>query len=97
MARRSRTIAGTVGLVLLLGASLTGAATAAPAAKGPGPEVVKVEPPTWWPGHSMNPVRLLVRGKNLAGAHGRRGRGQRPRGRGSVTRQRGGHATCSWT
>jgi len=68
MARRSRTIAGRVGLVLLLGAPLTGAATAPPAAKVPGPEVVKVEPPSWWPGHSTNPVRLLVRGRNLAGA-----------------------------
>ena len=32
------------------------------------PEVTKVEPPGWWPGHSVNPVRLLVRGRNLAGA-----------------------------
>ena len=30
--------------------------------------VVKVEPPSWWPGHSINPVRLLVRGQNLLGA-----------------------------
>jgi glycosidase len=33
-----------------------------------GPSVSKVEPPSWWPGHSINPVRLLVRGENLAGA-----------------------------
>lgn len=32
------------------------------------PSVAKVEPPSWWAGHSINPVRLLVRGKNLAGA-----------------------------
>jgi glycosidase len=32
------------------------------------PEVTKVEPPSWWPGHSIDPVRLLVRGRNLAGA-----------------------------
>ncbi|HET7294461.1 MAG TPA: alpha-amylase family glycosyl hydrolase [Vicinamibacteria bacterium] len=32
------------------------------------PEVTKVEPPSWWPGHSLNPVRLLLRGRNLAGA-----------------------------
>jgi glycosidase len=32
------------------------------------PEVLKVEPPGWWAGHSINPVRLLVRGRNLAGA-----------------------------
>ncbi len=28
----------------------------------------KVEPPSWWAGHSVNPVRLLVRGENLGGA-----------------------------
>jgi neopullulanase len=27
-----------------------------------------VEPPSWWAGHSLNPVRLLLRGTNLAGA-----------------------------
>src|SRR5689334_18195932 len=32
------------------------------------PEVLKVEPPNWWAGHTLNPVRLLVRGRNLAGA-----------------------------
>src|SRR5437763_5214157 len=32
------------------------------------PEVVKVEPPNWWAGHSINPVRVLIRGKNFAGA-----------------------------
>ena len=31
-------------------------------------EVLKVEPPSWWPGSSLNPVRLLVRGNNLRGA-----------------------------
>ncbi len=41
---------------------LAGACLAAP------PEVLKVEPPNWWPGHSINPVRLLVRGRNLQGA-----------------------------
>jgi glycosidase len=46
--------------VLLLAFALPG--TAAP------PEVTKVEPPSWWPGHSIDPVRLLVRGRNLAGA-----------------------------
>ena len=30
--------------------------------------VYKVEPPSWWAGHTVNPVRLLVRGKNLHGA-----------------------------
>ncbi len=32
------------------------------------PQVLKVEPPGWWAGHSINPVRVLIRGKNLAGA-----------------------------
>jgi neopullulanase len=32
------------------------------------PEVLKVEPPNWWAGHSVNPVRLLVRGRGLDGA-----------------------------
>lgn len=32
------------------------------------PSVTKVEPPSWWAKHTINPVRLLVRGKNLAGA-----------------------------
>ncbi len=32
------------------------------------PSVVKVEPPNWWAGHSINPVRLLVRGSHLEGA-----------------------------
>ncbi len=32
------------------------------------PEVLKVEPPNWWANHSINPVRLLVRGKNLTDA-----------------------------
>ena len=37
------------------------------AAIGAPPVVTKVEPPNWWIGHSINPVRLLVRGRNLAG------------------------------
>lgn len=32
------------------------------------PQVAKVEPPGWWAGHTINPVRLLVRGKNFTGA-----------------------------
>jgi glycosidase len=39
---------------------------AAPAAAAP--TVTKVEPPSWWPGHSINPVRLVLRGQDLAGA-----------------------------
>jgi glycosidase len=32
------------------------------------PTVSKVEPPNWWANHSINPVRILVRGAHLAGA-----------------------------
>jgi glycosidase len=32
------------------------------------PVVEKVDPPNWWAGHSINPVRLMIRGRNLAGA-----------------------------
>lgn len=31
------------------------------------PAVSKVEPPNWWVGHSINPVRVLIRGRNLTG------------------------------
>jgi neopullulanase len=33
-----------------------------------GPLVLNVEPPSWWANHTLNPVRLLVRGRNLKGA-----------------------------
>lgn len=32
------------------------------------PAVLKVEPPNWWAGHTINPVRVLIRGRNLTGA-----------------------------
>ncbi|MFY7924156.1 MAG: alpha-amylase family glycosyl hydrolase [Gemmatimonas sp.] len=32
------------------------------------PTVEKVEPPNWWANHSINPVRVLIRGRHLAGA-----------------------------
>jgi neopullulanase len=32
------------------------------------PEVVKVEPPSWWAGSTVNPVRVMLRGRNLTGA-----------------------------
>jgi len=38
------------------------------AQNSPAPFVAKVEPPSWWAGQAMNPVRLLVRGANLHGA-----------------------------
>ncbi|HUE21946.1 MAG TPA: alpha-amylase family glycosyl hydrolase [Bryobacteraceae bacterium] len=49
-------------LLLCAAAGLTAAPPESP------PEIVKVEPPNWWIGHSINPVRLLIRGRNLAGA-----------------------------
>ena len=45
-------------LLLLLGGALFGAP----------PQVMKVEPPNWWAGHSINPVRLLISGSGLGGA-----------------------------
>ncbi|MBA2736135.1 MAG: cyclomaltodextrinase N-terminal domain-containing protein, partial [Pyrinomonadaceae bacterium] len=33
------------------------------------PTVEKIEPPNWWAHYSVNPVRVLVRGKNLTGAN----------------------------
>lgn len=60
---RSVTVAALAALCL---SSPAAAAFAAP--KAGQPEVLKVEPPNWWPGHTINPVRLLVRGANLHGA-----------------------------
>lgn len=30
-----------------------------------------MKPPGWWAGHSVNPVRVMIRGRNLTGAHDR--------------------------
>jgi glycosidase len=35
---------------------------------GAAPLIATVEPPSWWAGHSINPVRLMLRGRGLAGA-----------------------------
>ena len=46
-------------------------ALAAPAAQTVSqgaPEVDRVEPPNWWAGHTINPVRVLLHGQNLTGA-----------------------------
>jgi len=32
------------------------------------PVIEKVDPPNWWGQHSINPVRVLIRGKHLTGA-----------------------------
>ena len=53
-------------LVLLL-AILIIASICATAQTG-SPQILKVEPPSWWAGSSVNPVRLLIRGSNLKGA-----------------------------
>src|ERR1700752_2535328 len=50
----------------ILAAILVGTASAGAAQSRP--EVLKVEPPNWWAGHSINPVRLLIHGRALAGA-----------------------------
>jgi glycosidase len=43
------------------------ALAATPSADG-APQVFKVDPPNWWIGHSINPVRVLIRGRSLSGA-----------------------------
>ena len=59
----------------LAAALLLSAAAVSARAQGGAPVVSKVEPPSWWAGHTVNPVRLLVRGANL---HGARVRAARP-------------------
>jgi glycosidase len=49
-------------------ATLSGASESSAVALAPPPAILKVDPPSWWPGHSINPVRLVIRGKNLEGA-----------------------------
>jgi glycosidase len=56
-------LAGLVGFVC--------AARAAPSPQASGesaPQVFKIDPPNWWAGHTINPVRLLIRGRNLSRA-----------------------------
>jgi glycosidase len=48
--------------------ALAALALAAADAGAQAPVIEKVDPPNWWAGHSINPVRLLIRGRNLAGA-----------------------------
>ncbi|MBV8859674.1 MAG: cyclomaltodextrinase N-terminal domain-containing protein [Acidobacteria bacterium] len=47
-------------------ALLLAAAACAYAQADYAPTIEKVEPPSWWAGHSINPVRLLVRGYGLS-------------------------------
>jgi neopullulanase len=65
----TRPILAALAALAVLPPAATPVCTAAP------PEVVKVEPPSWWPRHSIDPVRVLVRGRNLAGAKVTSGRG----------------------
>ena len=51
-----------------LAASAVLAAGLAGTASGQPPVVEKVDPPNWWTRSTVNPVRVLLRGKNLAGA-----------------------------
>ena len=55
-------------LACFFAACLAGSALGEPTAKAARPEAIKVEPPSWWPGHSINPVRVMIGGRNLAGA-----------------------------
>ncbi|BDI31653.1 glycosyl hydrolase [Capsulimonas corticalis] len=55
-----------VGAAILLASSVAGGHAAD--AQGNAPAVDRVEPPSWWAGSTMNPVRVLLHGKNLAGA-----------------------------
>lgn len=48
-------------LRLLVVASLAATTCAAPL-------ITKVEPPNWWADHSINPIRVLIRGSGLTGA-----------------------------
>src|ERR687894_3285813 len=52
---------------LLLALLFSCCAAAVCAAQG-APAVTKVEPPNWWANHSVNPVRVMLRGRNLGGA-----------------------------
>jgi glycosidase len=55
-------------LRLFVAAALVALACASASAQDARAHVDKVEPPSWWAGHSVNPVRLLIRGRNLKGA-----------------------------
>ena len=35
---------------------------------GQAPSVTKIDPPSWWANHTINPIRVLIRGTNLSGA-----------------------------
>ncbi len=49
-------------LAFVIAAALSGRAQVA------APQVIKVDPPSWWVAHSHNPVRVMIKGRNFAGA-----------------------------
>ncbi len=60
------------------------------------PQVQKVEPPSWWAGSSMNPVRLLIRGNGLKDARVRTaGAGVRVVGA-PISNERGTYLFVNW-
>ncbi len=66
MTRRSFSFLSKSALCFALFACLLCIACAA--APSAAPTVNRVEPPNWWTGHTLNPVRVLLHGSNLAGA-----------------------------
>lgn len=52
-------------LRLLFACALVALASLPAIAQNNGPHIDKIEPPSWWAGHTVNPVRLLVRGHDL--------------------------------
>ena len=65
--RKAKAVSGLVRAVLATALLSAGSSLAAQTA-GARPEIQRVEPPSWWPGHSLNPVRLMIRGRNLSSA-----------------------------
>ena|SRR5271157_1325813 len=60
---------GLLVVVVLVGFVCAGRAAPSPQATAEGaPQVFKIDPPNWWAGHTINPVRLLIRGRNLSQA-----------------------------
>ncbi|HEX8369253.1 MAG TPA: alpha-amylase family glycosyl hydrolase [Pyrinomonadaceae bacterium] len=53
-------------LILIIG--ITNFVCLAAGAQNQAPQIEKVEPPSWWANHTINPVRLLARGKNFQNA-----------------------------
>ncbi len=64
----SNIVPKTIAAILWITACFVLCASLTHAQTRPAPTVLKVEPPSWWAGHTINPVRLLVRGTNMHGA-----------------------------